>query len=115
MKSAVVAVSTLVALALARPAGAQGAGPGPDGAALYKQNCAGCHGAAGVPAEAMTKMFKNLKPFADPEFFKGRPEDSTIAVMTRGVAPGMRSFKDKLSKEQMGAIAKYIRTLAKTS
>ncbi len=86
---------------------------GPDGQALYKTNCATCHGQAGVPSAGMVKMFKNLKSFADPATFKGLSEDSTVAIIENGIAPGMKGFKGKLTKEQAVAIAKYIRTLAK--
>jgi mono/diheme cytochrome c family protein len=99
-----------LALALgARSAGAQG----PDGQALYKTNCATCHGQAGVPSAGMVKMFKNLKSFADPATFKGLSEDSTVAIIENGIAPGMKGFKGKLTREQAVAVAKYIRGLAK--
>ena len=110
MKLAVASVAMIAALALSPRVGLAQA---PDGAALYKANCAACHGATGVPAAAMAKMFKNLKPFTDPATLQGIPQDSVVSIVEHGIAPGMKSFKGKLSEEQAGAIAKYVKGLAK--
>ena len=68
MKLAVACVGMIAALALSPRAGLAQA---PDGAALYKANCAACHGQTGEPAAAMAKMFKGLKPFTDPATLSG--------------------------------------------
>jgi mono/diheme cytochrome c family protein len=110
MRLAVACVGVIAALALSPRVGLAQA---PSGAAVYKANCAGCHGQNGVPMAAMTKMFKNLKPFTDPATLKGISEDSVMSIVEHGIAPGMRSFKGKLSKEQESAVAKYVKGLAK--
>lgn len=110
MKLAVAAMGVMAALALSpRISLAQA----PDGAALYKANCAACHGPTGVPAAAMAKMFKQLKPFTDPATLKGVSEDSVMAIIENGFQPVMKSFKGKLSKADEAALAKYVKGLAK--
>jgi mono/diheme cytochrome c family protein len=110
MKLAVACVGVIAALALSpRVSVAQA----PDGAALYKANCAACHGQTGVPAAAMAKMFKNLKSFTDPATLQSISEDSVVSIIEHGIAPGMRSFKGKLSAAQESALAKYVKGLAK--
>jgi mono/diheme cytochrome c family protein len=110
MKLAVACVGVIAALALSpRVSLAQA----PDGAALYKANCAACHGQTGVPAAAMAKMFKQLKPFTDPATLKNVSEDSVVTIIENGIKPAMKSFKGKLSTEQAGAVAKYVKGLAK--
>ncbi len=81
---------------------------GPDGQALYKQNCVACHGATGVPAPAMAKALGI--PTFDAAVFAKVSEDSMLAVLKHGAGKNMKSFKDKLSDDQMVAIVKYIRS-----
>jgi mono/diheme cytochrome c family protein len=110
MKLLVACVGVAAALALSPRIGVA---QGPDGAALYKANCAACHGQTGQPAAGMAKMFKNLKSFTEPATLQGVSDDSVVTIVENGIAPGMKSFKGKLSKEQAAAIAKYLKTLAK--
>jgi mono/diheme cytochrome c family protein len=110
MRLAVACVGVIAALALSPRVGLAQT---PDGAAVFKANCAGCHGQDGVPMAAMAKMFKNLKAFTDPATLRGISEDSVLSIVEHGIAPGMRSFKGKLSKEQESAVAKYVKGLAK--
>lgn len=103
MKSAVASVALLATLALGtRMAAAQT----PDGGALYKQQCATCHGAAGVPAPAMAKAL--AIPTLDAAFLAKVSDDSLSAVVKNG-AGKMKPFKDKLSAEQIAAVVKYVR------
>ena len=110
MKLTLACVGVIAALALSPRVGLAQA---PDGAALYKANCAVCHGQTGVPAPAMAKMFKGLKPFTDAATLSGVSEDSVMSIIENGIKPGMKSFAGKLSKEQAGAIAQYVKGLAK--
>ncbi|MFQ5691248.1 MAG: c-type cytochrome, partial [Gemmatimonadota bacterium] len=111
-----IACASLLAAALALGAGAALA-PGvalaqeADGQALFKTNCAQCHGEKGVPPGYMLKALKNLPTLADPATLKGLSEDSMVTVMENGKGT-MAGFKDKLTHEQEVAIVKYIRTLA---
>ena len=100
----------LLALALSL-ASASAAAQTPDGAVLYQQNCRSCHGAKGVPSPGMMTMFPGLKPLADSAFLAARSEDSLVSVMTNG-AGKMKSFKEKLTAEQMAAVARFVKTLA---
>lgn len=83
----------------------------PDGQALYREHCKECHGAAGRPPKTAVAKYKDVKTF-DAAFFTGRSDDSIVAVLKRGVKDGkeMKSFKDKLSPEEMAAVVKYVRT-----
>jgi mono/diheme cytochrome c family protein len=72
------------------------------GQQVYRQNCASCHGSkggggagprlAGVVAERYPSI------------------DDQIAVIVNGRA-GMPSFEDRLSPEDIAAVAAYVRTL----
>jgi len=107
MNTQAVGLALVVTLGVAASAAAQA----PDGQALYQQNCRACHGSAGVPAQRMAALYKNLKAF-DAAFFAKRSEDSVVAVLQHGLGRDMKSYKDKLTPEQMRAIAQYMRTFA---
>ncbi len=105
-------IALVVGVALGLTAGpAAGAAQAPDGEVLYRQQCRACHGATGVPAQRMVTLYKNLRAL-DSAFFAGRSEDSVVAVLQHGAGRDMKSYKDKLTPEQMRAVAKYIRTFA---
>lgn len=105
-------VVTALALCVAVGAAAQApAAQTPDGQALYRQHCRACHGATGVPPQRMLTLYKNLRAL-DSAFLAGRSEDSLVAVLRNGVGRDMKSYKDRLTEEQMAAVAGYVRTLA---
>jgi len=83
----------------------------PDGAALYREHCKECHGAAGRPPKQARDKYKDVKAL-DAAFLAGRSDDSVLAVLKRGVKDGkeMKSFKEKLSPEEMAALVKYVRS-----
>ena len=85
-----------------------------DPAAIYSENCKKCHGVIGTPPKTMKTKFPKIASF-DAAFLVGRNEDSVEKVLFKGVgkAEDMKSFKDKLSKEEIGALAKYVIELAK--
>lgn len=86
----------------------------PDAPALYGENCKKCHGVIGTPPKTMKTKFPKIATF-DAAFLVGRSEDSVVKVLNKGVgkAEDMKSFKDKLSKDEMEAVAKYVIELAK--
>lgn len=88
-------------------------GQEPDGKALYEANCVKCHGKDGVPPAVLASKFKNLLPLNDPALYKEVSEDSTVAVLENGIGI-MKSYKGTLDHDQELAIARYIRTLAKS-
>ncbi len=83
----------------------------PDGAALYREHCKECHGAAGRPTKQALGKYKDIKAF-DAAFLGARSDDSLIAVLKHGAKDGkeMKAFKEKLSADEMGAVVKYMRT-----
>jgi mono/diheme cytochrome c family protein len=93
---------------------AQAAPQGPDAQAIYNENCKKCHGVLGTPPKTMKAKYSKIATF-DAAFLVGRNEDSVEKVLMNGVgkAEDMKSFKQKLSKEEMGAVAKYVIELAK--
>lgn len=83
----------------------------PDGAALYREHCKECHGAAGRPTKQAQGKYEDIKAL-DATFLAARSDDSLLAVLKHGVKGGkeMKSFKEKLSPEEMAAVVKYVRT-----
>ncbi len=82
-----------------------------DGKALYDANCKRCHGVRGTPPQTMKKKFEKIATF-DPAFITKHSTDSIVTVLTKGKNEDMKSFKDKLSHDEMVAIAKYVHELA---
>jgi cytochrome c oxidase cbb3-type subunit III len=89
---------------LAVPAASGGSQTPPvDAAAIYKQRCAMCHGAAGdalVPSQN----------FADGAWKHGTDVKQLVAVIRDGV-PGtsMTPFKGSLTDAELEAVARYVR------
>jgi mono/diheme cytochrome c family protein len=83
----------------------------PDGQALYREHCKECHGAAGRPTKQARDKYKDVKTL-DAAFLNARSDDSLLAVLKHGAKDGkeMKSFKEKLSAEEMAAVVKYVRT-----
>ena len=79
-----------------------------DGKALYESKCAMCHGTDGVAK----KMAAGSKNFNDPAWKKAATVESIVKDTKDGVGK-MKGLGDKLSAEQMKAIAEYTLTLAK--
>jgi len=79
-----------------------------DGKALYEAKCAMCHGMDGVAK----KMGAGSKNFNDPAWKKAATVDSIVRDTMDGVGK-MKGMGDKLSAEQMKAIAEYTLTMAK--
>ena len=106
-----VVIRVLGAAALVACAAPQLAAQQPDGAALYREHCKECHGAAGRPTKQAVGKYKDIKAF-DAAFLGARSDDSLVAVLKDGAMDGkeMKSFKEKLSAEEMAAVVKYVRT-----
>ena len=86
---------------------AHAAGPDPATLELYKTKCQICHMADGNSPIKETN-------FANGTWIHGDKLADQIKVIEEGV-PGkaMRSFKDELTKDQIVALAKYVRTFDK--
>lgn len=84
----------------------------PDGQALYQLNCKKCHGVLGVPPKAIQKKMEKVVTFNE-DFAAKFAEDSIVKILLKGgKSEDMKSFKDKLTHDEMVAVAKYVRQLA---
>jgi mono/diheme cytochrome c family protein len=83
----------------------------PDGKEIYLANCKKCHGESGTPSAAIKKMNPKIEAL-DAAFFAKRTEADLVKQITEG-KDKMKPFKDKLKPEEIVAVAKYMRTLAK--
>ncbi|MBI2407838.1 MAG: cytochrome c [Gemmatimonadetes bacterium] len=83
----------------------------PDGKTLFETHCRKCHGPAGRPIAAMKKLLPEL-PTWDAAFFAKRTDADIVVVLTNGKGKNMKPFADRLTADEMLAVARYIRTLA---
>jgi cytochrome c6 len=77
-----------------------------DGAAIYKGKCAMCHGANGEGKPAMKTS----------DLGAAATQSKTDAQLTEITAKGagkMPAYEGKLSKEEIDAVVKFVRTLKK--
>jgi mono/diheme cytochrome c family protein len=102
---AAVALSALPAITVAQAA------PGPDGAALYRQQCRSCHGARGVPPARMLTLYPTLKTLADSSEQAHLTEASIVNVLQHGKGKDMKPFADKMSAAEIAAVAKFVKSL----
>jgi mono/diheme cytochrome c family protein len=84
----------------------------PPGKAPYEDNCRKCHGVRGVPPKKMKEKYSKIVTF-DAAFFGKHSRDSIVTVLTKGKDEDMKSFKSKLTHEQMEAVADYIKLFGK--
>jgi mono/diheme cytochrome c family protein len=63
----------------------------------------------------MVSVYPSLKAIGDSAFLRTRSVDSIVAVVRRGVGRNMKSFVDRLSPDEMAAVAKFVKTLANDS
>jgi mono/diheme cytochrome c family protein len=96
-------VATLLAVSLAAAPFALAAD---DGKTLYDSKCAMCHGKDGV-AKSMAKGSANLN---DPKWQEANSVDAIAKTITDGKGK-MPAEKDKLTADQIKAIAAYVKTI----
>ncbi len=109
-KMLVVSSALLLVALWAGPARAQEEAAGtPDAAALFKSQCAACHGEAGVPTP-MGKMLK-APDLSAPER-ADISTDSIATVISQGKGQ-MKGFADRLSEAEIKALAEYVQGLVK--
>lgn len=82
----------------------------PDGKAIYDENCKKCHGVIGNPPKTMKEKYPKIATF-NAAFIASRTDDSVVKILTRGKGEDMKPFKDKMTAEEMMAVAKYVREL----
>ena len=77
----------------------------PTGKLIYDQSCKKCHGARGVPSQAMQRMMKKL-PVLDSTFVSGLSLAGVEGVVKKG--KGDMKPIDKLTPAEAAAVAKYV-------
>jgi mono/diheme cytochrome c family protein len=93
-------LATTAGMGLAQPANNSGA-------ALFKTNCIACHGAdgRGTPTGRSLKVADFHSPQVQQQ------SDTQLAGVIGGGRGNMPAFGDRLSKDQIDALVKYIRNL----
>jgi len=81
-----------------------------DGGADFKAKCAACHGANGAGDTMMGKNLK-LRDLGSADVQK-QSDDELAGIITKGKGK-MPSYDGKLTKDQIGDVVKFIRTLKK--
>jgi mono/diheme cytochrome c family protein len=82
----------------------------PPAAAVYKTNCAPCHGVAGDANTAAGKAFK-VPPFSADSVLK--ESDAALLEMEKSGKGKMPAWHDKLSEDQLRELVAYIHSLQK--
>jgi len=102
MKKLALLLAACVVIARAVAPAAQAA----DGKALYDAKCAMCHGKDGV-AKPMAKGSANLN---DAKWQEATKVEAIETVITDGKGK-MKGYKDKMSAEEIKAVAAYVKTI----
>lgn len=79
----------------------------------YRKECKSCHGLRGVPPARARDQYKKIKAVGEDGFVTALSVDSIVTILRNGIDKDMKSFKSKLTEDQMRAAAEYILTLAK--
>lgn len=95
--------------AMARSAAAQATAP--DGAALYRQYCRSCHGARGKPSQQMSGVYPALVTLSDSAVQAKLTVDGVATLLTKGNGKEMKPFADRMSPDQIHAVAEFVKTL----
>jgi cytochrome c6 len=103
MKKLALMLAAVAVVAVVSTPAAQAAA---DGKALYDAKCAMCHGKDGV-AKPMAKGSANLN---DAKWQEATKAEAIQTVITDGKGK-MKGYKDKMSSEEITAVAGYVKTL----
>lgn len=82
-----------------------------DVAGLYATNCLSCHGVDGT-GNALRVAFPTIPDLTNSAWQKTQSEELFVSRIHDGKDPTMPAFKDKLSAEQIHALAIYARAFA---
>jgi len=104
-----VIAALVAAVSLQRATGASGA-PSDDGAALFKANCASCHGEDGAGNTPVGKQL-NVRNLRSAEVKK--LSDAQLAAVIAKGKDKMPPFEKGLSKEQINQLVAHIRQSGK--
>jgi cytochrome c6 len=80
------------------------------GADTFKKKCSACHAANGAGDTMLGKNLK-LRPLGSAEV-QNQSDDYFFTIISKGTSR-MPSFDRKLSKDQIGDLVKYVRSLKK--
>ena len=116
------ALVTIAVAVMGLPSGSAGqdldrSGTAHDGARLYRDACAACHGADGTGAPASQVAFEEPLPdFTDCSFASREPDADWVAVAhgggpVRGFARMMPAFGEALSVDELQRTLDHVRTL----
>ena len=83
------------------------------GKEVYLKSCKECHGVIGAPTKAALRKYEKIRDFTEPGFFNTRKDAELIEAVEKGKGRDMKGFADKLNKDEIKAVAAYIRTLEK--
>ena len=90
-----------------------------DGAALYQENCSGCHGETGKgDGSDADSLSTRVGDFTDQAAMAEKSTAALYAAITNGFGPDMPAFEStgeghaQLSEEQRWNLASYVRTLS---
>jgi mono/diheme cytochrome c family protein len=102
---------TLIGLVLLASGAQRASAQAADGKTVYDENCKKCHGVIGNPPKKMKEKYEKIATF-DAKFLSEHSEDSIKKVLVKGKGEDMKSFKTKLTGEEIDAVTKYVRELA---
>ena len=105
MRAAVLCLTVSVAAAMPVTADAT-----PDGAAIFKSNCAVCHGPDGKGRTPVGKSLK-VRDLTSDEVQK--QADKELAAITANGKGKMPAFKSKLTEAEINAVVGALRDMAK--
>lgn len=80
--------------------------------ALYEKNCKNCHGPVGGQPSPVMKARLNPPALFDAAFLAQKDDAAFLKAMENGGAK-MKPLKDKMTKQEMQAVEKYIRDYVK--
>ncbi|MEP7325802.1 MAG: cytochrome c [Gemmatimonadota bacterium] len=84
-----------------------------DGQTVYRDECKSCHGINGAPPERAVRLYPKIKKLGEGGFVSALSADSIVKILKHGIDKDMKSFSAKLSEDEIEAVAKYIRDLAR--
>ena len=82
-----------------------------DGAAIYAEKCAKCHGADGKGAEKFKKQ--GVKDITTDAWQKANTDAKITAAINNGKGEFMPAWKGKIKPAEIKAVVKHIRSLKK--
>jgi mono/diheme cytochrome c family protein len=104
-------MAALAGLTLAAPAAS-----GPDGQALFLQYCKGCHGENGKGDTPLARKIR-APDFTQAKVQEALKDDAITRALRSGVQKDgvvrMKGFGERLSAEEIQALVKHLRSLAK--